>query len=213
MNAPTGSVAIAPETFLHLTTTGWTAIGSIVGALSIVALAIFNLLYLRTASAAARAASEQAKAGIDAAEAARKQAEAAQETLRELQYQFRLQQIGQREAALSTLLEVGRNALSWREALHTERSLNDKAALMPANWPAVMDFVAQQVPAVLTEMIAVDRDISETERLLNEVVHVPLSMRSGQLTGHKISPLRDKLKKVADDAEKIAEILRNWRSH
>jgi hypothetical protein len=75
MNAPTGSVAIAPETFLHLTTTGWTAIGSIVGALSIVALAIFNLLYLRTASAAARAASEQAKAGIDAAEAARKQAE------------------------------------------------------------------------------------------------------------------------------------------
>jgi hypothetical protein len=36
-----------PETFLHFTGTGWTAIGSIISALSILALSIFNWLYLR----------------------------------------------------------------------------------------------------------------------------------------------------------------------
>jgi len=191
MNSPAGLTPIPSEAFLHFTTTGWTAIGSIVSAVSIVVLAIFNFLYLK---------------------AARKQAGVAEQTLRELQYQFTLQQIGQKETALATILEVARNALSWRESLHTERSLNDRAALMPTNWPSVMAFVGQQIPAVITEMTTVDREISETERMLNEVVHVPLSMRPGQLTGQKISPLRDKLKKLGDDAQKIAETLRNWKS-
>jgi hypothetical protein len=191
MNGPAGSATIPPETFLHLTTTGWTAIGSMVSAVSIVVLAIFNFLYLK---------------------AARRQAGAAEQTLRELQYQFTLQQIGQKETALATVLEVARNALSWRESLHTERSLNDRAVLMPPNWPSVMAFVGQQIPAVITEMTMVDREMSETERLLNEVVHMPLSMRSGQLIGQKISPLRGKLRELGDDSQKIAETLRNWRS-
>lgn len=56
-----------PDFFLHLNATGWTAIGSIAGAVSIIALAVFNIFYLI---------------------AARKQANAAQETLRLLQKQL-----------------------------------------------------------------------------------------------------------------------------
>jgi hypothetical protein len=56
-----------PETFWHFTATGWTAIGSIVSALSIILLSVFNFFYLR---------------------AARKQAEAAQETLELLHEQM-----------------------------------------------------------------------------------------------------------------------------
>lgn len=49
-----------PDIFLHVTATGWTAIGSIIGAVSIVALSIFNVLTLRAAFRATRAAESQA---------------------------------------------------------------------------------------------------------------------------------------------------------
>ncbi len=49
-----------PDTFFHLTATGWAAIASIVGAVSILALSVFNWFYLVAAREAAAAASEQA---------------------------------------------------------------------------------------------------------------------------------------------------------
>ena len=198
------------DIFMHQTATGWTAIGSIVGAVSIIVLAVFNILYLKAARAASRASNAQAEAGQSAAQAASKQAEAADKTLRELRYQFTMHEIAQKEIALAALNEVARNARSWRESLHTDRSINDKASLMPPNWSQVMVFVGQQVPAVMTEMIDVERQISETERQLNDFVHVPLSMRHSQLTSPKIQPLRSSLEKTADDAEKIVVTLRGW---
>lgn len=199
-----------PDIFMHLTATGWTAIGSIVGAVSIIILAVFNVLYLKAARVASRAANAQAEAGQSAAQAASKQAEAADKTLSELRYQFTMHEVAQKEIALAALNEVARNARSWKESLHTDRSVNDKASLMPPNWSQVMVFVGQQVPAVMTEMIAVERQISETERQLNDFVHVPLSMRHSQLTAPKIQPLRISLDKTADDAEKIVNSLRSW---
>lgn len=199
-----------PDAFIHLTATGWTAIGSIVGAVSIITLAVFNVFYLEAARAASRAANAQADTGHRAAEAASKQAEAAEKTLSELRYQFTMHEVAQKEVALAALNEVARNARSWRESLHTDRSVNDKASLMPPNWSQVMVFVGQQVPAVMTEMIDVERQISETERQLNDYVHVPMSMRHGQLTGVKIQPLRSNLEKTADDVEKVVSILRSW---
>jgi hypothetical protein len=50
-----------PDIFFHLTATGWTAIGSIVGAASIIALSIFNVLTLRVAFRATRVAESQAE--------------------------------------------------------------------------------------------------------------------------------------------------------
>ena len=47
-----------PEVFWHFTATGWTAIGSIVSALSIVALSFFNFFYLRVARQQADAAKQ-----------------------------------------------------------------------------------------------------------------------------------------------------------
>jgi 3',5'-cyclic AMP phosphodiesterase CpdA len=48
-----------PDVFFHLSATGWTAIGSIVGAASIIALSVFNVLTLRAAFRATRAAESQ----------------------------------------------------------------------------------------------------------------------------------------------------------
>jgi hypothetical protein len=48
--------------FFFFTATGWTAIGSIIGAVSILALSVFNWFYLRAAFRAADAAEEQAAA-------------------------------------------------------------------------------------------------------------------------------------------------------
>ena len=49
-----------PDVFFHMTATGWAAIGSIVGAASIILLSIFNVLALRTAFRATKAAESQA---------------------------------------------------------------------------------------------------------------------------------------------------------
>jgi hypothetical protein len=51
-----------PDIYWHLTATGWTAIGSIVGAVSIFALTIFNICYLSAARRQAEASEAQAKA-------------------------------------------------------------------------------------------------------------------------------------------------------
>lgn len=52
-----------PEpTFYSITATGWTAIGSIIGAISILALSVFNWLYLCAAFRATDAAEKQATA-------------------------------------------------------------------------------------------------------------------------------------------------------
>ena len=49
-----------PDVFFHLTATGWTAIGSIVGAASIIALSVFNVLTVQAALRATKAAESQA---------------------------------------------------------------------------------------------------------------------------------------------------------
>jgi hypothetical protein len=61
LNASIGrpNMQTPPEVFFHLTATGWSAVGSIVGAASIIALAVFNVLTLRAAFRATRAAESQ----------------------------------------------------------------------------------------------------------------------------------------------------------
>jgi hypothetical protein len=51
-----------PDVFFHFTATGWTAIGSIVGAASIVALILFNIFTINAAFRATRAAEAQSTA-------------------------------------------------------------------------------------------------------------------------------------------------------
>ena len=70
-----------PETFLHLTATGWTALASMVNAASLLVLAGFNFLYLRAANTQARAAMEQSKTANDALGAAEKSNQIARDAL------------------------------------------------------------------------------------------------------------------------------------
>jgi hypothetical protein len=51
-----------PDVFWHFTATGWTAIGSIVGAASIIVLSVLNLFNLNAAFRATRAAESQSRA-------------------------------------------------------------------------------------------------------------------------------------------------------
>ena len=62
-----------PDVFLYLTATGWTAIGSIVGAVSIIVLSFFNGLTLKAAFRAARAAESQSDAAQKSLELLRSQ--------------------------------------------------------------------------------------------------------------------------------------------
>lgn len=60
----------AADRVLNLSATGWAAIGSIVGAASVLVLSIFNGLFLKAAVRSANAASEQAKSANEQAIAA-----------------------------------------------------------------------------------------------------------------------------------------------
>ncbi len=55
-----------PETFLHLTATGWTAIASIGSAVSVFVLVVSNIFYLRAMNRQVAAANEQAAAATQA---------------------------------------------------------------------------------------------------------------------------------------------------
>lgn len=56
---------VAPEVFWNLTSTAWTAVGSIVGAASIIGLVVFNILTLKAAFRGTRAAEAQARVAQD----------------------------------------------------------------------------------------------------------------------------------------------------
>jgi hypothetical protein len=60
----------SPDKFLNFSATAWTAIGSIVGAASVVVLSVFNGLFLKAAVKSANASSKQAESANDQTKAA-----------------------------------------------------------------------------------------------------------------------------------------------
>ncbi len=69
------------STFVHLTSTAWTAVASIISAVSLVALTVFNVLYLKAARTQATAASDQAAAANKALTEAQASNKLAQEAI------------------------------------------------------------------------------------------------------------------------------------
>jgi hypothetical protein len=186
------------ETFWGLTGTGWTAIGSIVGAISILVLSILNGFALSAARRSAEAASQQAQIAKD--------------SLKELQRQFMLQQLSEKEMALASLMDIARNAENWKYKIKIlpETPNDDTLKLMPDNWGKIMAFIVSQVPDANSHMLRLGSAISDAELLLNQMMHTPL--RNRVASNSSISVLAEKTQTVLDqlsvNARGMAETLR-----
>lgn len=142
------------ETFLHLTATGWTAVGSIVGALSVIALSFFNAFALRAANRSARETANQAAI--------------AKQTLDALQTQIREQGVTQRETAIQALENIARDCQSWKGQLSSRNP--GTVNLFPREWASMMTFVATRLPSILGNMRELERRVTAVQLQLNNYV-------------------------------------------
>ena len=155
----------AADTFLGLTATGWTAVGSFIGAFSVLALVAYNWKYLRLAR--------------DQTSAAMTQANVATTTLRSLQKQLLDQQEFERHSALTVLQETFTQVVFWRgHASMEQRPETNPVQLLPDNWSVLAIYVARHVPNLVGKLRVAGHDLREAENLLNRVLQTPLRDRS-----------------------------------
>jgi hypothetical protein len=155
----------AADTFLHLTSTGWTAVGSLIGAVSVLALVAYNWKYLRLAR-------DQTNAAIT-------QANVATTTLQNLQKQLADQQEFERHAALTVLQETLTQVVFWRgHASMEQRSEANSVQLLPDNWSVLAIYVSRRVPNLVGKLRVAGHDLREAENLLSRVLQTSLTHRS-----------------------------------
>jgi hypothetical protein len=185
---------LTSDTFLGLTETGWVAVGSLVSACSIVFLSVLNWKSLKAAQEAASAAADQATV--------------AKESLKELNAQFRQQEIAQKETAIELLEELSRSALNWKSKLHVDYA--GEVKLFPSNWISVLVFTSLQAREIRSVMVKLESQIADTERKLVAYMHKNPVGRQ-QITS-ETRALDEALDITANDTRVIADQLRGWNA-
>jgi hypothetical protein len=154
----------APDRFLHLSATAWNAISSMVGAMSVLALIVFNWRYLHWTHKLSDSAVEQATI--------------ARESLKKLEEQINSDLTKQRHAALAILQEAQNCVLYWTSSFRTEvRSEQQPIHLRPDNWNLLVTYVSHHLAASSSTVTAASQGLHNVEVELNRLVTVPMSSR------------------------------------
>jgi len=181
----------AVDTFLRLTSTGWTAVGSLIGAVSVLALVAYNWKYLRLAR-------DQTNAAIT-------QANVSTTTLQNLQKQLADQQEFERHAALTVLQETFTHVVFWRgHASMEQRSEANSVQLLPDNWSVLAIFVSRRVPNLVGKLRVAGHDLREAENLLNRVLQTSLTHRS---PNSSFAVILDSLNQRLDQIKEVLQTL------
>lgn len=183
-------IASATDTFAGLTATGWTAVGSIAGGISIIVLSFFNGFALRAANRAAVAANDQARS--------------AAETLAALQSQIQEAEISLKATALDALESVSRNCLSWKDMLASEHT--GPVSLFPDNWISAMTYTLVKVPVIAAQMRQLEKQAADVQLQLNAYMQRNIIGRK-QITPETRN-LEENLERTANDTRVIADQLR-----
>ena len=180
----------SPDKFFFFTATGWTAIGSIVGAASILILSVLNFLNLRAAN--------------NAADAAREQAKAAKDSLAELQQKSLEDHLLRRETAIAVAREISRNARNWKSSLSKIDPGND-IALLPKNWSLLNSYAALFQPQITADIANFEGHVADVEHQLVTYLSRPHSSRS--VVGPAMNIMTGLLESVATMAEDLARLI------
>jgi hypothetical protein len=180
----------SPERFLYLTATGWTAVGSIVSAGSVIVLSIFNILNLRSANEAAVAANEQAKSAAS--------------TLNELHQKSLEDHLIRRQTAISAAREVKRNAMKWKASL-TKADPGNDIALLPKNWNSLDFYTSLFQPSNAEEIAQFEGYVTGVEHNLIQFLSMPHTSRSIQ--GPSMNSILEQLERVSKNSDGIIQLL------
>ena len=155
-----------PDIFWGFTATGWTAIGSLVSAASLIALAIFNVFYLRRAH-------EQSKAAIA-------QAQFAKTTLETLHAQILTEKKTEHFNAYAILARCAVELVQWSERLSTEQrsSGDEQVTLIPSDWNIAATYVSRDFPDLHSTILNLASRIKQLESRVNMFVRTSIPARS-----------------------------------
>jgi hypothetical protein len=179
------------DKFLGLTSTAWTAIGLFVSALSVIALVIYNWIYLRLARNQTNAAMTQARVALS--------------TLDSLQRQLSDQQEFERHSALAVLQETNTQVIFWREHANTEwRPETNPVQLLPDDWSVLAIYTSRRVPNLVSKLRLAGHNLREAENLLNRIVQTPVRDRGGNCS---ITQILDSLNQQLDQIKVALDTL------
>jgi hypothetical protein len=160
-----------PDTFLHLTSTAWTAIGSIVGAVSVIALVVFNWRYLHWTHKLSDLAAEQATI--------------ARNSLQKLEEQINADLALQRHAAVAVLREAMTGVMFWAAHYRTEvRSEQNPIQLIPDDWNILVAYISRHLPDSSSSVTRASTGLRNVEGELNRLSTIPMTQRSPNSSLH-----------------------------
>jgi len=150
----------APDTFWHFSATGWTAIGSLATALSVIVLVAFNWRFIRLAR-------KQADASID-------QARIAKESLDKLNEQINSDLAIQRHTAGAVLSDVINQIMYWSVHFRSElRAEQNLIHLIPDNWNVLVVYISHHIPDLTAKINAATIGLRNVEGEVNRLTLIP----------------------------------------
>jgi membrane protein implicated in regulation of membrane protease activity len=164
--------AVADKVF-GLTSTEWTALGTIFSAISVLALVIFNAIYLRRVHQQSDAAIEQAKL--------------ARESLETLQVQIKAQSDTELHTAYAILHQTAWDVSHWRQAVQREiRAVNERVELVPDDWKVLVSYVSRHKSYLRPKIGELSMKLRQAESTLNSLLKSPLADRNGNTSTQQI---------------------------
>jgi hypothetical protein len=177
-----------PDHFLHLTATAWTAISSIVGALSVIALIAFNWRYLHWTH--------------KLSDSAREQAAIAKDSLKRLEEQISSNLAAERHTAIAVLREAQNLVVISAGNFRTEvRSEQNPIHLIPDDWNVLVRYVSHHLPDASSAVSAASIGLHNVEAEFNRLTIVPLPQRGPN------SSLRVRFDGLATNLDNIRKLL------
>ena len=159
------------DTFLHLTTTAWTAIGSIAVAASVIALVAFNWRYLHWTHKLSDSAAEQVTI--------------ARNSLERLEEQINTDLAVRRHDAVAVLRDAMTRVAYWAVHFRTEvSSEQNPIQLIPDDWNILVAYVSRRLPDSSWSVISASTGLRNVEGELNQLTRIAMAQRGPNSSLH-----------------------------
>lgn len=158
------TLSTPPDRFLHLTSTAWTAIASIVAAITTLVLLIFNWRYLRLVH-------EQSDTAKKQIELTRDSLALATESLDALKKQRADEEERERHTAIAIIGEALNDLVLWNGRSRMEKRTTDsRINLLPENWGLAIAYLSRRAMPLAHKAHQAGRDLRNIEVDLNRFV-------------------------------------------
>jgi hypothetical protein len=183
----------------------WIAIGTMVNAVVVVALAIISYLYMKSAARQADAAEEQARASQAQASAAQEQAKIANDSLALLRIQIEEQSGLAFSRHVDTLRRIRGEARAWMDRLSVNWSnLPTSCSLLPASWSEASHWLPKRYPELTKTVDSIPEELEAANWIIQDIISTPSSGLLG-----KQAAMKNAVQHLSRASEAVTTILIN----